>query len=113
MTSAHLVVTHLTRQRLASIFARVTVIETGCWIWCGVRDKHGYGHVYHEGRVELTHRFMYAWLIGSLPRGRRRGIPVLDHIACDNKSCCNPAHVTLVTDNWDNIKRSTKIPSAI
>lgn len=48
---------------------------------------------------------MYAWMAGPLPRGRGKGIPVLDHVVCNNKSCCNPDHLKLVSHR-ENVLRS-------
>jgi hypothetical protein len=92
--------------KLLRMFEKIHIdLITGCWNWTGSKDQHGYGHAGYKGRVELSHRLMYACLISPIPRGRAKGIPVLDHVVCDNTSCCNPDHVQLVM-NEVNIARS-------
>lgn len=97
------------------IFSKITVdSNTECWIWEGSKDAKGYGHIRYAGKIELMHRFMYAWLIDSLPRipfsGIRGYIPILDHIVCDNPSCCNPFHLRFVF-NTENLRRTMSPPA--
>jgi len=84
--------------------------ETGCWNWIASKIKHGYGHIRYKGRIELAHRVMYTCLVGPLPRGRAKSIPELDHIVCNNTSCCNPAHLRLVLHSV-NMLRSNALPA--
>lgn len=106
VTTKYLTVPHLDTTYLVSFFSKVYIDDfTGCWFWSGSRDKFGYGHVRYGGGLELTHRLMWVWLIGPLPKGRRADIPVLDHIVCDRPSCCNPCHLRLVLNDV-NIERS-------
>lgn len=95
---------------LARIFTKVVVdVATGCWLWTGARDRHGYGYVRYKGRVVFCHRLMFAWLVCPLPCGGRRGNnPVLDHFDCDRPSCCNPAHLRLVS-HAENVMRGNGV----
>jgi hypothetical protein len=96
-----LTVEHLDRTTLARLFSKIRVnTQTGCWEWQAARI-YGYGVVWFRGRNEMVHRLMYAWLVESLPRGLGKGIPMLDHVVCNNPPCCNPAHLRAgtVTDN--------------
>lgn len=100
-----LTVDHFSLRDLARIFSRIEVSPTGCWQWLG-RDKttNGYGRLRHQNRMELVHRVMYAWLVGPIPRGIGRHIPQLDHRECDNPSCCNPAHLRLVSGRENSLR---------
>lgn len=112
----YLIVEHLSLKDIVRIFSKIKVNPvTGCWEWQGSRTgKHGHGQVSYQGRMELTHRVMYAWLVAPLPRGAGRGlgVPELDHIVCSNRICCFPAHVKLVPHR-DNALRSEISPTAI
>lgn len=65
---------------------------SGCWQWNGAKNNSGYG-TFNVSRGEhwTAHRYSYSLLVGKIPAGM-----VLDH-QCFNKSCVNPAHLTLCT----------------
>lgn len=63
----------------------------GCVIWLGWREPRGYGRVRYRGRKELTHRAVYRFFVGRIPRGFQI------HHKCHNPSCVNPRHLKLVT----------------
>lgn len=95
--SQYLTVPHLDRKTIARLFSRIHINPTtGCWEWTGARIVD-YGVIWFCGHNEMVHRFVWAWLVGSLPRGLGKGKPILDHIVCDNPPCCNPAHLRLTT----------------
>lgn len=72
-----------------------------CWLWTGRRAR-GYGlFSIKRGNGVSAHRFAYELLVGPIPEGL-----VLDHFACDNRQCCNPAHVRPVT-RAENTARGT------
>lgn len=76
------------------------VAENGCHIWQGAQDGWGYGVVRENGRVQKVHRLRYEREFGPVPDDL-----VMDHFACDNRLCCNPAHVRPVTER-ENLFRS-------
>lgn len=92
----------LNRKQIARIFSKVVVdTETGCWNWSGTISG-GYGNFRYGGIVERSHRVMYAWVFGPIPRGaprteKRGHVPQIDHAVCQNTRCCNPVHLELVT----------------
>lgn len=83
---------------------------TGCWDWRGYVDGGGYGRITINGKQESAHRVFYALKINSIPRGRARNIPQIDHL-CKNRKCCNPDHLELVSFK-ENILRGNS-PSAL
>jgi hypothetical protein len=92
--SKFLTVDKLSIKEITKIFSRIRVNSiTQCWEWTGSLSRKGYAATYYRGRLERTHRLLYAWTIGPIPRGVDRNIPVLDHVACENPSCVNPVHV--------------------
>jgi len=92
----------LTVRQIARIFAKIQRDPvTSCWNWTGTISD-GYGNVRYDGHVERSHRVVYAWAVGPIPRqpqrtGPRWTIPQLDHVVCRNRRCCNPVHLELVT----------------
>jgi hypothetical protein len=66
---------------------------SGCWVWVGAIDKHGYGSISINGTTKIAHRAV-AELLGcpSAPRHL-----VSDHL-CRLRPCVNPDHIEFVTD---------------
>lgn len=62
-----------------------------CWEWQGTRHPSGYGQLSVDGRHRYTHRLAWELFRGPIPEGLH-----IDHL-CENKSCCNPAHLEPVT----------------
>ena len=77
------------------------VVVGECWEWGGFRDGRGYGQFGNRRRYsQATHRLAYELHHGvSL-----QSTDVVRH-ACDNPSCCNPAHLSLGTfaDNSEDM----------
>lgn len=74
----------------------------GCWNWAGALSGSGYG-ILQRGRrgdgLVRAHRVAYELAHGPIPEGR-----LILH-ACDNKRCCNPAHLN-VGDHSQNLKEA-------
>jgi hypothetical protein len=64
---------------------------SGCWIWQGYLNVHGYGFKTHGGRKMGAHRAYYLLYRGPVPAGL-----IIDHL-CGNPSCVNPSHLEPVT----------------
>ena len=99
-----LVVDNLSEKTIARLFAKIDInVMTGCWSWMGSTTANGYGNVRINKVGHRTHRLMYAWLVGPIPAGKGKDIPVIDH-ACNNRLCCNPAHLQLISDTENILK---------
>lgn len=80
------------------LMSRVRVDESGCWIWSGAKNAHGYGTVWFQKKSWLAHRLSYAANVGCVPAGKE-----LDHL-CRNRDCINPDHLEAVTHH-ENVLR--------
>lgn len=99
----HLVIKNISKESIDRIFRKIKIDnKTGCWNWTGSLNN-GYGEVRINKKLYRIHRFIYAWLIAPIPKGKSKNISVLDHI-CNNRKCCNPAHLRLLSDK-ENILR--------
>lgn len=104
----YLIVDHLSRKDIRYLFSRIEVDPiTHCWNWIGA-SLGEYGLVHLHSQRELAHRLIYAWIAEPIPKGKGQNILQLDHITCDNKKCCNPAHLRLVLPRF-NVLRSNSI----
>ena len=70
--------------------------NTGCWMWMGWCNKHGYGYSHRrnpDGSFTTTkaYRIAYELFVGPIPAGYE-----IDH-KCRNKWCVNPDHLEAVT----------------
>ena len=65
--------------------------NTGCWLWIGADDGHGYALLRRERKTRRAHRFIYELLVGPIPSGLD-----LDHL-CRVRACVNPKHLEPVT----------------
>lgn len=96
--------THLTPlERFTAKYTRDA--DTGCWLWHGAADNHGYGRIKIDGVRILAHRFAYEAFVGPIPHGLE-----IDHL-CRTPSCVNPAHLEPVTHR-ENMLRSNAPPAA-
>jgi hypothetical protein len=89
-----------------------------CWEWQGFRLRGGYGKVAYQGQSLLAHR-VAAFLSGVIDspvlvkgKGPRKHLSILLH-SCDNKSCCNPRHLSVgsyIQNSKEAVERN-RIPS--
>jgi hypothetical protein len=72
-----------------------------CWNWTGpLNPVTGYGQLSHRepGTTKLAHRLMWLLTYGPIPPSYQ-----VDH-KCENKRCCNVAHLVLATP-YENARR--------
>ncbi len=79
--------------------------ENACWPFKGAKHRDGYGraHILIDGqnRIKIAHRLAYEFAKGPIAEG----MDVLH--SCDNRICCNPAHLSLGThtENMIDMRR--------
>lgn len=83
--------------------------ETECWEWQGATsgDKEngrgwGYGRISVHGHTSAVHRVVWSMIHGYLPPSKH-----IDH-KCNNRICCNPQHLELVTHKQNQRRRINK-----
>lgn len=92
---------------IEKIKERVVVDEkTGCWNWQGPTSGNGrgggYGRMYLDGQTVAVHIVMFTHVHGYIP-----GKLQVDHI-CENRLCCNPDHLDLVTHLENQRRKKTR-----
>jgi hypothetical protein len=65
--------------------------KTGCWMWIGGVESHGYGRMSFNGKRYKAHQLSWILNRGEIPKG----MCVCHH--CDTPGCVNPDHLFLGT----------------
>lgn len=74
--------------------------NTGCAIWTGAMDRHGYGYFRLTSAVVVfAHRYAFVRANGPIAEGLD-----VDHARCNTRWCCEPGHLEAVT-HAENIRR--------
>lgn len=83
-----------------------------CWEWIGNINSQGYGKLYIHDRKIAAHRIAWELKNGKIAKGSGyHGTCVLHK--CDNRSCVNPDHLFLGTqeDNIQDMKAKKRCKS--
>lgn len=102
-------------QLIERLEARCRIIYTGfvldgnpspCHEWTGPTSGTGrgggYGRMSLNGQTVATHIVAYTHYYGYVPSRRQ-----VDHL-CNNRLCCNPAHLELVTHARNQKRRASR-----
>lgn len=83
--------------------------NTGCWIWLGTVDQHGYGQLKINGKHVRAHRHSYRVFKEPISACR-----VVRH-SCDQPGCINPDHLSLGTQaqNIADCIRKGRFPKGV
>lgn len=81
-----------------SFFSRITITDSGCWIWCGSLSPSGYSQMTVQQKTVRAHRWSYERFVAPIPDGL-----VIDHL-CRNPSCVNPNHLEPVTQRENTLR---------
>ena len=74
-----------------------------CWNWLAGKHARGYGRFRRGGgQRDMAHRIAWELTNGPIPDG----LWVLHH--CDNRACCNPAHLFLGTHRMNTLDMVSK-----
>lgn len=82
-----------------------------CHLWTGPTSGTGrgggYGRMSLDGQTVATHIVAYTHYFGYIP-GKRQ----IDHL-CNQRPCCNPQHLELVTHLCNQRRRSARLKGNI
>lgn len=82
----------------------IPVPWSGCTLWTGRTNGHGYGIFWVNGKFLRAHRLAWECAFGAIPEG----MWVLHR--CDVRSCVNPNHLFLGSpqDNQSDMAKKTR-----
>lgn len=98
------------------LWSKVDIREPDeCWPWLGTKEKSGYGRTWINDSGYYAHRVIYNLAYpGEIelraPRDRKAH-GFLMH-TCDNRICCNPAHLRVAdikTNNEDCVRKGRRV----
>jgi len=78
-----------------------------CWEWTAGITNKGYGAIAVDGEPKLSHRVVFEEVHGFI----NESLCIMH--TCDNRKCCNPAHLiqgTLAENNNDRHRKGRTIP---
>ena len=88
--------------------------EHECWPWKGTKEKSGYGRTWINDVGYYAHRVIFNLAnpgqIELKAPANKRARGFLMHL-CDNRICCNPAHLRVAdikTNNQDCVKKGRR-----
>lgn len=102
---------HTLTDRRKTLFDRIMKkvkinINSGCWEWQGGTSGDGrgggYGRMSVDGHTSAVHIVMYTIFFGYIP-GKKQ----IDH-RCNNRICCNPDHLKMVTHKQNQKLRAKR-----
>lgn len=80
---------------------------SGCLEWAGAVNRDGYGVLKLNGKGWRAHRLSWALNFGPIPPGM-----VIHHV-CDNPTCVAPSHLSLGTQQSNQLDKVRKGRQAI
>lgn len=100
---------------LAKVEDRCEIVETGfvldgkpspCHVWQGPTSGNGrgggYGRMCLDGQTVAVHIVVFTHYYGYIPSKKQ-----IDHL-CNNRLCCNPAHLEMVTHLRNQLRRAKR-----
>ena len=86
---------------------QTTKIESGCWLFNGVKTKNGYGRIRINRRFEPVHRAAWEIFRGPIPERM-----LVLHKCIGQRNCWNPEHLYIGTnaDNSRDMIEQNRLP---